>query len=1265
MNQKEYQMIFQIGANLASSFNTSFGSACKRLNELAKETAETSKVLKDVSGYQRTQSALEANQEKLRKQREEYRELEEAIKEASQNAIDKFNDKLNKQAGYINSTEAALAKQIDKLGDLKKAADIVGPPTAELTEKIRKQEERVGALSEKLTKQKKRYENLKNSQNDAKDPTEKLTEELRRQEERISETTSAIEKQRQTLDNYSYSLSQAGVNVNNLSEEQKRLQEQYEDFKSTREHLQKVGAEYDELTQKAREQATEVGKLIGVYAAAGAAFYKGAIEPAIEFESAYTGVLKTVDGTPEQLQRIKEDILDLSTNVPTAASDIAAVAEAAGQLGIAVEDITSFSSVMIDLGESTNLSADQAASDLAKFANITKMNADNYSNLGSVIVDLGNNFATTEADIVSMATRLASTGTVTGLSEAQIMAVSTALSSVGIEAEAGGSAVSKLLKEIDSSVRMYESAMSVVDSTGYTNRELEMMASLDGKGFKEVAGSIGLTTAELKNYMSSVSGLEKFSNVAGVSAEQFIGNWTTDSVSALSDFINGLNDTERTGKSAVELLKDMGLTEVRLSNAVLSLATSDGILAKATEIANTAWEENTALAEEAGKRYATTESQIQMAKNSINNAGIALGEVFTPYIAEAARGVNEFAQNTAEWVKENPNAVKHIALFAGKVGGATLAFKGLNLAWTGVKTLGKGIQKTFAMGAGAANLAALGISAVAVAGMAAYEWLKMNEEASVAAAKAMGDLMLYGNGAETTIRDLTASIENSTSESYKMAQEINNNAKEYEAVKDNIAEARRQLEYYDLAIDEGALGTSEVEELKKTFEDLAEYLKQDFTGAYSNVFKGFKDAVGILGQEAGIAYGEVSKLLNSFKEDYDEKVSSANERISAYLDKSLTDEGVTLEDDRQFAKDTRLMYELARNHSTAYSDYQDFAASLGGIDFEDEETAKTALSELEEYAKAYIDELKAAQDQINKDNAMTLADLQSMYSAGEYTYTEYKTLKSAFDQANELTNQGYEQELAEFGQMLGESVGRLSGQLSGAIMEEYNQLLDNPDTWSQLKSTWKGMATSWTAVFRGGETDSAYWGNVYLKHDALEKANENHSELLEHIESLQKLANEQPVIIPVETAYEDTKQSKKRNRAIALTADDYKIISAAYAGGTDYSADTFLAGENGAEIVTNARGYKVYTAEETKDIFDTYTQIVAILPRLQRVNAAAPSLSAETGGTGTPLNVTITIEQNISGGSSEDISRNNDELVRKIREVLEETGRDRSRRAFN
>ena len=123
-----------------------------------------------------------------------------------------------------------------------------------------------------------------------------------------------------------------------------------------------------------------------------------------------------------------------------------AVASAAGQLGIATPDIMSFTEVMVKLGDTTNLNAEEAASSLAKFANVTQMSAKDYDRLGSVIVDLGNNFATTESDIVSMATRLAATGELAGLSESQIMALATAMSSVGIEAEAGGTAMSKLLK---------------------------------------------------------------------------------------------------------------------------------------------------------------------------------------------------------------------------------------------------------------------------------------------------------------------------------------------------------------------------------------------------------------------------------------------------------------------------------------------------------------------------------------------------------------------------------------------------------------------------------------------------------------------------------------------------------------------------------------------------------------------------------------------------------------------------------------------------
>lgn len=94
------------------------------------------------------------------------------------------------------------------------------------------------------------------------------------------------------------------------------------------------------------------------------------LKSAIDFETAFTGVTKTVDGTEEQLANLKQGILDMSTQLPSSASEIANVAEAAGQLGIQTDNILDFSKAMIDLGNSTNLTSDEAASQLAKFANI-------------------------------------------------------------------------------------------------------------------------------------------------------------------------------------------------------------------------------------------------------------------------------------------------------------------------------------------------------------------------------------------------------------------------------------------------------------------------------------------------------------------------------------------------------------------------------------------------------------------------------------------------------------------------------------------------------------------------------------------------------------------------------------------------------------------------------------------------------------------------------------------------------------------------------
>lgn len=1201
MNQKEYQMIFQIGANIASSFNTSFGSASTRLKELAKETSETSKVLKDVSGFQKAKEALSANQEKLKEQKEHYDTLQTSIA---------------KQKEVIKQTTDAISANQQMLKNYSKGSYGYNEITAEI-------------------------ERLKETQSNATEAVRQFSESLEENERQQEETSNAVERNQEEVYKYSSRLAEAGINVNNLTEEQEELQEQYEELKSAREHLQKISGQYDELTSKAREQAKEVAKLVASYAAVGAAIYKGAVEPAIEFESAYAGVLKTVDGTPEQLQQIKEDILNLSTTVPTAASDIAAVAESAGQLGIATENITEFSKVMIDLGESTNLSSDEAASLLAKFANITKMDASNYSNLGSVIVDLGNNFATTEADIVSMATRLASTGSITGLSEAQIMAVATALSSVGIEAEAGGSAVSKLLKQFD---------------VMYWNDD----------------ESLGLDKRALNQY----------AEVAGVTIDEFKEIYGKDSLEAVSMFISGLSDVERNGKNAVQILSELGITETRMSNAVLSLAASDGILTKAVDTANTAWEENTALATEAGKRYETTESQLQMAKNSINNAGIALGEVFTPMIADAARGVNEFAQDVAGWVKENPEAVKQILEITGALGGTILTFKTIKLAGTGIQTAVTGIKKLSAEGKLLSkvkfNAAAIAIAAIATALSIANQKYKEYLQST-------SDVIMYNNGASTSLSDLAESVTSYGTEAFKAAQNTNQQAAELETIRDNLAAAKTQVEYYGQSLREGGILTpEEAASLKQPFEDLINYLEQDFSTSFNLVFENFQtSAIGVM-EELGGDIAEVDGLLQAFKNKYSENVSNANQNIQNYFDKAIA--GTATEEDRQqFEQSQAMLYALTEADSQSKKDFDAAAATLDGIDFgADQEAAVAKIQEMTEYAKSYLEEINNAQKAVQEENENLQRRNEIQHEYGFLSDEEYENGKNALAVASVASNTAYQKSFDSFMEQYKGVLEQLQGQLDENIMEAYSKSMNSGNFLADFSESAKAV---WSVVISGY---TSTWDEEYQTQH-MNAVTETMSGIINAVDEMAKAADVSPIIIPVETA-QTAVASGLINKAViknengqigvvghlSLKPEEIKTYSAAYAGGTDYSVDTFLAGENGAEIITNARGYKVYTAEETKDIFDTYTQIVSFLPQLQRLNSAAtvnapvPELkvstvkSAEAGQIGVEINYspTIYLESDKPEELEEKLKESNEQLLEMVKDYLRQQQEDERRMSY-
>lgn len=349
---------------------------------------------------------------------------------------------------------------------------------------------------------------------------------------------------------------------------------------------------------------------------------KECAEAAAQFETSMAGVKRTVGGSDDFIDSLGENFKRLSTEIPITSNELAGIATTAGQLGIAQADVETFTTVMAQLGTTTDLSADSAATMLAQFANITGVT--DYQRLGSTVAALGDSTATTASKVVEMSQGMAAAATIAGFSERDILAVSAAVGSLGIESASGSTSMSTLISTL---------------------------------------------------YKATQTGdkLEDFASVAGMSAEQFKQSWGEDAVGTMNAFIQGLNDTERNGKSAVVILDELGIKNVRQTKAILGLASAGDLLSRTIEQANTAWNQNTALGEKASVMYNTTEAKLTMMENAANNVKIAVGDALTPAISGVAEMMTGILEPLSEFIEANPAIVQGLTAFVGVLGLATAA----------------------------------------------------------------------------------------------------------------------------------------------------------------------------------------------------------------------------------------------------------------------------------------------------------------------------------------------------------------------------------------------------------------------------------------------------------------------------------------------------------------------------------------------------------------------------------------------------------------
>lgn len=338
------------------------------------------------------------------------------------------------------------------------------------------------------------------------------------------------------------------------------------------------------------------------------AFSAASVGAAMTVDTALTDVKKTVDGTAEQYANLKEAAIEYSKTNGVTAEQVLQAQSLGAQLGYAVDELEMLGRVSTGLDLSTNMSLEQATTEMAQFANITKMGHEYTENYASTIVALGNTTATTESKISGMAQEIAAAGSQVGMTNAEILGLSAAISSSGVEAEKGGTAISTVISRIDKDVA--------------TNSE----------------------------------DLQTWAQTAGMSAQQFAQAWRTSPAEALTALLTHMGDVADAGGNMSLILEDLGIKNVRQIDVFKRLAGNSELLTKSIATANQAWEENTALTEEVANRNDSLAAKMQMLQNRVT----AIMEKVGKPIADALISTLDAAQPLFDAVESGAKAFENM-----------------------------------------------------------------------------------------------------------------------------------------------------------------------------------------------------------------------------------------------------------------------------------------------------------------------------------------------------------------------------------------------------------------------------------------------------------------------------------------------------------------------------------------------------------------------------------------------------------------------------
>lgn len=405
---------------------------------------------------------------------------------------------------------------------------------------------------------------------------------------------------------------------------------------------QRIRAMTDVNRQNIGRLRTDLVDTAGMALALGAAL--GApIRAAMSFESAMADVRKVVDfEKPEQFEQMARDLRAMSRQVPITPEGLASMAAAAGQAGIARDQILEFVRSAAMVGTAFDISADAAGDALAHLRTGLALTTPETVSLADAINELSNRQASAAPDILEVVTRVGAQARQFGLAGEQVAAYASAMLSTGQAPEV-----------VATSIRNMGQALTRGEAA--TKRQGDAFATL------------------------------------GLDATDTAKRMQVDAVGTIEDVVARLGQLPDYMRAAVS--SDLFGDEARALGPLITnqklLGDSIDIVAEKTNYAGSAQREYDVRAQ-------TSENRARLFGNVMRNLGITIGTILIPVMQAVTDILTPVADAIEKLTSAHPKLTQAIVVTIGALAAfrlATLAFRfGKAQMLAGLLDLGGGLK---------------------------------------------------------------------------------------------------------------------------------------------------------------------------------------------------------------------------------------------------------------------------------------------------------------------------------------------------------------------------------------------------------------------------------------------------------------------------------------------------------------------------------------------------------------------------------------------